>query len=139
VTREATTSRASRTAPATATAPTAPTADRTARRIADLEDRRAQATITGVPRRRGALGARERRLLQQYYLDGANLEALAALHRVTPSAVSRSLAKARATLVGRIRNALIARLRLSGREVDNLLHLVQSQLELSRSMLDEGR
>jgi len=87
----------------------------------------------------GALGARERRLLQQYYLDGANLEALAALHRVTPSAVSRSLAKARATLVGRIRNALIARLRLSGREVDNLLHLVQSQLELSRSMLDEGR
>ncbi|MDI3288744.1 sigma-70 family RNA polymerase sigma factor [Polyangium sp. 15x6] len=84
----------------------------------------------------GALSARERTLLQQYYLDGAHLEALAALYRVTPSAVSRSLAKTRATLMGRVRNALMARLRLSGREVDNILVLVQSQLELSRSMLD---
>lgn len=87
----------------------------------------------------GALSTRERSLLQQYYLDGANLEALAALYRVTPSTVSRSLAKARATLVGRVRNALMSRLRLSGREVDSILGLVQSQLELSRSMLDEGR
>lgn len=84
----------------------------------------------------GALAARERTLLQQYYLDGANLEALAALYRVSPSAVSRSLAKTRATLMGRVRNALMARLRLSGREVDNILLLVQSQLEVSRSMLD---
>ncbi len=87
----------------------------------------------------GALSSRERSLLQQYYLDGANLSALAALYRVTPSAVSRSLAKARATLIGQVRNALMARLRLSGREVDSVLLLVQSQLELSRSMLDEGR
>ena len=67
------------------------------------------------------------------------LSALAALYRVTPSAVSRSLAKARATLIGQVRTALMARLRLSGREVDSVLLLVQSQLELSRSMLDEGR
>lgn len=36
------------------------TADRTAARIADLELRRAQAVVTAAPRRRGALGARER-------------------------------------------------------------------------------
>ena len=87
----------------------------------------------------GALSARERSFLQQYYLDGANLETLAALYRITPSTVSRSLAKARATLLGLVRNAVMARLRISGREVDSLLGLVQSQLELSRSMLDEGR
>ncbi|MFJ5304847.1 acyl-CoA carboxylase subunit beta [Streptomyces sp. NPDC088350] len=37
-----------------------PAADRTAGRIADLEDRRARAVVTAAPRRRGALGARER-------------------------------------------------------------------------------
>jgi RNA polymerase sigma-70 factor, ECF subfamily len=87
----------------------------------------------------GVLSARERTLLQQYYLDGANLETLAALYRVAPSTVSRSLAKTRATLMGRVRNALMGRLRLSGREVDSILLLVQSRLELSRSMLDDGR
>ncbi len=86
-----------------------------------------------------ALSPRERSFLQQYYLDGATLETLAALYRLTPSTVSRSLAKARATLLGQVRNAVMARLRISGREVDSLLGLVQSQLELSRSMLDEGR
>ena len=85
------------------------------------------------------LSPRERSFLQQYYLDGATLETLAALYRLTPSTVSRSLAKARATLLGQVRNAVMARLRISGREVDSLLGLVQSQLELSRSMLDEGR
>jgi RNA polymerase sigma-70 factor (ECF subfamily) len=86
-----------------------------------------------------ALSPRERSFLQQYYLDGATLETLATLYRLTPSTVSRSLAKARATLLGQVRNAVMARLRISGREVDSLLGLVQSQLELSRSMLDEGR
>ncbi|WP_262062854.1 acyl-CoA carboxylase subunit beta [Streptomyces sp. STR69] len=37
-----------------------PAADRTAGRIADLAERRARAVVTGAPRRRGALGARER-------------------------------------------------------------------------------
>lgn len=37
-----------------------PAADRTAGRIADLEHRRARAVVTAAPRRRGALGARER-------------------------------------------------------------------------------
>ncbi|MEV0738132.1 acyl-CoA carboxylase subunit beta [Streptomyces sp. NPDC050549] len=37
-----------------------PAADRTAGRIADLEERRARAVVTGAPRRHGALGARER-------------------------------------------------------------------------------
>lgn len=87
----------------------------------------------------GALSTRERTFLQQYYLDGASLQTLATLYRLSPAAVSRSLAKARATLLGQVRNALMARLRLSGRDVDSLLGLVQSQLELSRSMLDEGR
>jgi RNA polymerase sigma-70 factor (ECF subfamily) len=86
-----------------------------------------------------ALEPRERTFLQQYYLDGARLETLATLYKVTPSTVSRSLAKARATLLGQVRNALMARLRISGHEVDSLLGLVQSQLELSRSMLDEKR
>ncbi len=87
----------------------------------------------------GALPTRERNFLQQYYLDGASLQTLARLYGLTPSAVSRGLAKARATLLGQVRNALMARLRISGRDVDSLLGLVQSQLELSRSMLDEGR
>lgn len=37
-----------------------PATDRTAGRIADLQERRARAVVTGAPRRHGALGARER-------------------------------------------------------------------------------
>lgn len=85
------------------------------------------------------LPERERALLQQYYLDGANLEALAALYHVAPSTVSRSLAKARSTLLLRVRGALMTRLRLTGREVDSLVRLVQSQLDVSQAMLGRSR
>lgn len=85
-----------------------------------------------------ALPDRERSLLLQYHIDGNTLEELAALYRVVPSTISRSLAKARATLFGRIRTALMSRMRLTGQEVDSLVRLIQSQFELSTNLL-EGR
>lgn len=87
----------------------------------------------------GSLGDRERLLLLQYYLDGSTLEALGALYGVVPSTISRSLAKARATLLARVRASLMERMRISGREVDSLVRLIQSQFELSTNLTQKKR
>lgn len=86
-----------------------------------------------------SLPDRERSLLLQYHLDEATLEELGALYRVAPSTISRSLAKARATLLGRVRRTLMERMRLSGHEVDSLVRLIQSQFELSTNLIESRR
>ncbi|MDC3958978.1 sigma-70 family RNA polymerase sigma factor [Polyangium jinanense] len=86
-----------------------------------------------------ALPDRERSLLLQYHIDGNSLEELGALYHVVPSTISRSLAKARATLFGRVRVTLMLRMRLTGEEVDSLVRLLQSQFELSTNLLESRR
>jgi RNA polymerase sigma-70 factor, ECF subfamily len=82
-----------------------------------------------------ALPARTRSLLQQYYLDGVGLRALATMRRLHVSNVSRSLAKAREALMSATLDELAGRLRIDPTELESVLRLVQSGLDASLSGL----
>lgn len=92
------------------------------------------------PRFKQALGDALARLpdatratLRRYYLEGLGLEQIAALDGVAASTVSRRLDKARRALADETRRALAAALGVAGDEVDSIVRLLDSRLELSRS------
>jgi RNA polymerase sigma-70 factor, ECF subfamily len=70
--------------------------------------------------------------LRAYYLDGRGLEEMAAEQGVAPSTISRRLAKARRSLWEETRRSLLATLGVSDGELDSILRLLQTRLELSR-------
>jgi RNA polymerase sigma-70 factor (ECF subfamily) len=75
------------------------------------------------------LDARARALLRLHHLDGVSLDQLARLHDVHRATVARWLAEARTELLERTRERLRETLRLSSREVDSWVRLVQSRLD----------
>ena len=74
-----------------------------------------------------------RATLRRYYIEGLGLEQIAALDGVAASTVSRRLEKARKELHDETRQALAASLRVGDDEVDSILRLLDSRLDLSRS------
>jgi RNA polymerase sigma-70 factor, ECF subfamily len=82
-----------------------------------------------------ALGYEARNDLRFYYIDGLNLDELAALHRVSASAVSRRLGKARRAVLERTRAILAERLHIGDEDVLSILRLIGSRLELGPSVL----
>jgi len=73
----------------------------------------------------------DRRMLRMHHLRGVTLEQLARIdgvHRVT---AARRLARARRQLLDRTRSELAERLRASGRDIDSVLDVVASRLEVS--------
>jgi RNA polymerase sigma-70 factor (ECF subfamily) len=85
-----------------------------------------------------SLGARERTLLRQHHLDGVASDGLARVHGVHRATVSRWIVKAQQELFQATRRALMARLGTSSREVDSVLDLINSQLEVSAARLLDG-
>jgi RNA polymerase sigma-70 factor len=83
-----------------------------------------------------ALPTETRLALRLYYIDGLTLDQLAALDRVVPSTVSRRLASARRTVLERTREILRERLAVDERELESILHILGSRLELSRGALN---
>jgi RNA polymerase sigma-70 factor (ECF subfamily) len=85
-----------------------------------------------------SLSAADRTLLRQHHLDGVTLDALATTHQVHRATIARRLAAARQAVADRTRDELVARLGLATAELDSVVRLVQSQLDLSlRRQLDE--
>ncbi|MEJ7600991.1 MAG: hypothetical protein WKG01_24005 [Kofleriaceae bacterium] len=80
-----------------------------------------------------ALGARDRTLLRQHYVDGSSLDALAALHGVHRATCARWLASAREDILSALRKRLRAALGLEPREIESAIEIVRSQLDLSLS------
>jgi RNA polymerase sigma-70 factor (ECF subfamily) len=78
-----------------------------------------------------ALAPSDQLLLRQRYVDGLSLEELGALEGVHRATAMRRLERARAALMTDIRARLEARLKLSGRELESLLRLVASRLEVT--------
>jgi RNA polymerase sigma-70 factor (ECF subfamily) len=74
--------------------------------------------------------------LRQYYVEKLGVEAIGAMQKVAPSTVSRRLAKARAELAALTRAALAERLQASAGEVESILRLIESRLDLSRGALE---
>jgi RNA polymerase sigma-70 factor len=77
------------------------------------------------------LEADQRLLLRLHFLDGLTTSQIGALHQVDKSTVSRWLATARRTLFEETQRLLRERLSLESSELDSLMGLVQSQLDVS--------
>lgn len=74
--------------------------------------------------------------LKLYYLDGVGLSSLAAMYRVSIATMSRRLARTREAVLASTREIMRQRLGIEAADVDSILRLIESRLELSRSALD---
>ena len=77
------------------------------------------------------LTPRDRTLLKLYYLDGLGVERIGAVYAVHASTASRWLSTVRETLLVETRRELAERLKLTSTEVESMLGLIRSQLEVS--------
>jgi len=82
-----------------------------------------------------ALAPRERTLLRYQVIDRLGIDRIAAIYGVHRATAARWVAHARDALVEGVRRALQARLRVGVEELDSLLRLVHSRLELSLRLL----
>jgi RNA polymerase sigma-70 factor (ECF subfamily) len=78
-----------------------------------------------------ALAAPDQNLLRQRYIDGLSLEELGALTGVHRATALRRLERARQTLLADVRSRLRARLRLESEELESLLRLVASRIDVT--------
>lgn len=83
----------------------------------------------------GELEVRQRNLLRQHVLDGLTIDELARLYRAHRATCARWLADARADLARHTRRRLVTALGLPRDEVDSVLRLLDSDIELSLSRL----
>jgi len=83
----------------------------------------------------GALTVRERALLRYSFVDGLLLDEIGAIYRAHKSSVSRWLARARARLWQEARAALQERLAIDAGELDSIVRLLRSGLDLSLERL----
>jgi RNA polymerase sigma-70 factor (ECF subfamily) len=79
----------------------------------------------------GSLSARDRLLLQQHLVDGLGIDQLAAFHQVHRATTARWLGAARREVLDRTRSELIRRLQLSHDELDSIMRLISSRLDVS--------
>ena len=77
------------------------------------------------------LSDREKNLLGHQYLDNLTLDEIASLYRVHRATVARWLSRARSQLLRRTHAALRAQLRVSPSELDSILRLIESHLDIS--------
>ena len=77
------------------------------------------------------LEPRERNVLRYHLIDRLNIDQIAAVHDVHRATAARWLARIRAQLEERTREQLRRALGVSGAELDSIIRLIQSQLDLS--------
>lgn len=82
------------------------------------------------------LAERQRNVLRQYYIDGLTIDQLAALYRVDRATTARWVIGARSAVLDGTRERLRRALGVTSEEVESILRLVRSQLELSLRLLD---
>jgi RNA polymerase sigma-70 factor, ECF subfamily len=81
------------------------------------------------------LDERQRTLLRQHHVDGLSIDVLARLHRVHRATAARWVASARAALLRGVRRYFAGPTGLDRAELDSLVALVRSRLDLSLSRL----
>jgi RNA polymerase sigma-70 factor, ECF subfamily len=86
-----------------------------------------------------ALPDREQTLLRQHYVDGLTLDELASLYRVHRATAARLLARARATVLETTRERMMSRLEVSSGDLDSILRMIWSRIEISLRGLRRGR
>ncbi|HEU0030637.1 MAG TPA: sigma factor-like helix-turn-helix DNA-binding protein [Kofleriaceae bacterium] len=81
------------------------------------------------------LDRRERTALRLHLLDGLTIDAIAPLYDVHRATVARWIANAKQAVLDRTRKRLMHELRLERDEVDSLIRLVHSRIELAEDAL----
>ena len=87
------------------------------------------------PRRWPACHPRERNLLRLHFAEGATLEQLATSYQVHRATVARWLAAAREAVLDRVARRLGESMGMSAGEVDSVVRLLASQIDVSLSRL----
>jgi RNA polymerase sigma-70 factor (ECF subfamily) len=82
-----------------------------------------------------ALAERPRNVLRQYYIDGLTIDQLASLYHVDRATTARWVIGARSAVLDGTRDRLRNVLGASNDEVESILRLVRSQLDLSLRLL----
>jgi RNA polymerase sigma-70 factor, ECF subfamily len=82
-----------------------------------------------------ALPPRERNILRQRFLDGLNIDALGALYGVHRATAARWINDACDAVLSDVRKRLAQRLGLKAHELDTIIRMAQSELDLSFSRL----
>jgi RNA polymerase sigma-70 factor (ECF subfamily) len=84
--------------------------------------------IAGLP-------SEPRNLLRLHFVDGATLDQMAATFHLHRATIARRIADARGAILESARRRLADRLNVAGPDLDSLLRLMRSQLDLSLSTL----
>jgi RNA polymerase sigma-70 factor (ECF subfamily) len=82
---------------------------------------------------------RDRLLLRQYYVDGSTIDDLGRLYQIHRSTAARLVDRARLALLETTRARMISRLRVQPEELDSILRMIRSQLEVSLRALYRRR
>ena len=77
------------------------------------------------------LSGDERNVLKLHYIDGLNIDEIGTAYRVHRATVARWLAHSREKIMEETKKRLEERLKIQGSEVDSLIGLVRSQLDVS--------
>jgi RNA polymerase sigma-70 factor (ECF subfamily) len=101
--------------------------------VALLKARYAGAFQRALDQALAELTVRERNLLRLHFVDGMSVDKLGVAYNVHRATAARWIRAARDGLMDRVRARLRAELRLPVSEIDSLVALVQSQLEVSLS------
>jgi len=77
------------------------------------------------------LAERERNVLRQYHIDGLTIDQLATLYQVNRATTARWVAGARLNVITKTRQHLVEHHGVDASEVDSIIRLVRSQLDVS--------
>lgn len=77
------------------------------------------------------LTSEDRNLLRYHYLDGLNIDHIGAIYGIHRVSAARRLTKVRQVLVGSTRRLLTETLRLRTGELESVLRLIESEVDIS--------
>lgn len=81
----------------------------------------------------GGLPREQRNLLRLYYLDGRSMEEIGTIYKAHKATISRRMEEARIAVLDSVRGQLRNRLKVSVCEIDSLVKLIASQIDVSLS------
>jgi RNA polymerase sigma-70 factor, ECF subfamily len=82
---------------------------------------------------------RERTVLKQHYIDGLTIDELGRLYRVHRSTAARLLARARTVVLEATRSRMMCQLDVQSQDLDSIMRMIQSQIDVSLRDLQRGR
>jgi RNA polymerase sigma-70 factor, ECF subfamily len=103
--------------------------------VSAIKNEAAAAFRTAFVAALGELPARERAVLRLHVLDGLTIDDIAPLYTVHRATIARWIAAAKQSVLDRTRKKLMHDLRIGADELDSLIRLIHSRIELPEDAL----